>query len=83
MSKIQEKGGVMEMDELYTIDEIMAKLKVSRQTVYRHMDSGVLPFVQLGGQRRFIGKQVMDALKRMQASQSVDNLRAGSNVSKY
>lgn len=54
------------MDQLYTVNEMMALLKVSRATIYNYCDRGVLPYVPLEGGKRFIGSQVMKALKDLQ-----------------
>lgn len=63
MNKIQEEGGNMQMDELFTVNEMMAKLKVSKATFYRLMREGSVPFILVGEQRRFIGREVMKTLK--------------------
>lgn len=65
------------MDQLYTIDEMMEFLKVSRATVYNLMDGGVIPYVQVQGKRRFIGSQVMTALKRLQVQQIQAKMLSG------
>ncbi len=67
------------MDQLYTIEEIQGLMKVSRPTLYRYMDEGIIPFVQIGGQRRFIGSQVMTAIKRLQVQQVQARLRGNSS----
>lgn len=63
------------MDQLYTVDEMMVFLKVSRPTMYNYMTEGVIPYVQVGGTRRFIGSQVMKALKDLQTRQNVEKVR--------
>jgi len=63
------KGGYTAMDELFTIEEMMSKLKVSRETIYRYMSRGILPYVTIGSRRRFIGRQVMKAIRDIQAMQ--------------
>jgi excisionase family DNA binding protein len=75
MVKMLEEGGVSDMEELYTVDEVADKLKVSKVTLYSYMKDGIVPFVKLGGQRRFIGSQVMSAIKKIQTVQSVQSLR--------
>lgn len=72
---VLEEGGIKSMEELYTVDEIMAFLKISRDTLYRYMRDGIIPFVQIGGQRRFIGTQVSKAIKDLQKRQHVNGLR--------
>jgi len=80
-SKIH-KGGVSNMDQLYTVDEMISLFKVSRGTLYNYMNSGILPYVELPGGRRFIGSQVMKALKDMQTRQNVEKTRDFASVSK-
>lgn len=70
------------MDQLYTVDEVMNLLKVSRPTLYRFMEDGVVPYVQLGGQRRFIGNQLMSAIKKMQIVQNQSKMRDLVSVQK-
>lgn len=65
------------MDNLYTVDEMMNFLRVSRAKLYRLMEGGVIPFVQIEGQRRFIGGQVMTAIKRMQVQQVQSKMLSG------
>jgi excisionase family DNA binding protein len=36
------------MEEYFTIDEVMEKIKVSRQTVYNWMNSGKLKYLKIG-----------------------------------
>ena len=64
------------VNALYTMDEMMAKLKVSRETLYNFMKRGIIPFVKLGGQRRFLGSQVSLAIKNLQKSQLIESLRS-------
>lgn len=68
MSGLLERGGEA-MDELFTIEEMRSKLKISRDCLYNYMEKGIIPFVKVGGQRRFIGSQVMKAIKTMQIQQ--------------
>lgn len=74
-ANFDEEGGREKMEELYTVDEMMALLKVSRDTLYRYMSDGIVPFVQVEGKRRFFGSQVNKALKEMQKRQMIDSLR--------
>lgn len=74
MDKNKERG-VNDMDQLYTVDELMGFLKVSRATLYDLMANNVIPYVQVQGKRRFIGGQVMGALKRMQVQQVQSKVR--------
>lgn len=69
-----EKGENNFMDQLYTVNEMMSLMKVSRGTIYRFCDNGILPYVQVGGARRFIGSQVMKAIKNLQKRQVLESL---------
>lgn len=40
-------------DVLLTVKEVMATLKISRATIYRHIDAGILTPVKIGGATRF------------------------------
>lgn len=61
-----KKGGAVNMDELFTIEEMMSRLKVSRDTLYNWMNAGLIPYVQIGGRRRFIGSRVMKAIRNLE-----------------
>lgn len=65
----------MEVDNLLTIEELMALLKISRAKVYRMIDSGTMPYVRVGGQFRFIEREVLKALKDATKSFQVARLR--------
>lgn len=77
-SKNLGKGGAVEMDELYTVEEVSEKLKISRASLYRYMSNGLIPYVQLGGQKRFIGSQVQRAIRDMQTRQIQAQLKKAS-----
>ncbi len=51
------------MEDYYTIEEIAKKLRVSRVTVYRWMQSGALRYV-MAGERRRIPQSALDAFLR-------------------
>lgn len=53
----------MTMSELLTLDELAAFLKVSRDTVYRMAQRGIIPGVKVGSQWRFAQAEVMEELK--------------------
>jgi len=61
--EIVQEGGKIGMDQLYTVDEMMHLLKVSRPKIYTLMKRNEIPFIMVGGQRRFVGKEVMKALR--------------------
>ncbi len=48
------------MEQFYTVEEVAAALKVTRQTVYRWMQTGALRYV-LAGERRRIPQSALDA----------------------
>lgn len=41
------------MDELFTVKEVLAKLKITRATLYRYMAQGKITPVKLGGRTMF------------------------------
>ncbi len=45
-------------DKLFTIEEVMAYLKVSRKTLYRYMNSSALEY-QFVGERRRISQEAI------------------------
>ena len=73
--KIFEERRKNSMDELYTVEEMLGILKVSRGTLYTMMDEGLIPFVKIRGHRRFIARQVMTAIKEIQKVQQINSLR--------
>ena len=48
------------MEQFYTVKEVAVTLKVTRQTIYRWMQSGGLRYV-LAGDRRRIPQSALDA----------------------
>lgn len=71
-------GSLANMDQLFKINEMQSLLKVSRAQLYRLMNAKIIPFVYLGKERRFIGSQVMKAIKTMQTNQLQNSLRGVS-----
>lgn len=67
------------MDELYTVAEMTARLKVSRETLYAWMKAKIIPYVQIGGKRRFMASQVTKALKNLQMRQNQEAILNGRN----
>ncbi len=51
------------MEDYYTIEEVAQKLRVTRTTVYRWMQSGALRYV-MAGERRRIPQSALDAFLR-------------------
>lgn len=72
--KTLKEGGKEVMDELYTVEEMMGFLKVSRDTLYRFMNEKKIPYVRIGAHRRFIAKQVNKAIRDMQLAQQREEI---------
>ena len=51
------------MEQFYTVEEVAAALKVTRQTIYRWMQSGALRYV-LAGERRRVPQSALDTFLR-------------------
>ena len=51
------------MEQFYTVDEVAKALKVTRQSVYRWMQSGQLRYVMVGDRRR-ISQSALNAFIR-------------------
>jgi len=45
-------------DEIYTSDEVVEKLKISKETLYRYIKSGKLKAKKIGREYRFIGRDL-------------------------
>jgi excisionase family DNA binding protein len=72
--QILMEGGNLIMDELYTVEEMTKILKVSRETLYRFMNDGKIPYVRIGSHRRFIARQVNKAIRDMQLAQQREEI---------
>lgn len=53
---------VFKDDEIYTSDEVVEKLKISKETLYRYIKSGKLKAKKIGREYRFIGKDLNEFL---------------------
>lgn len=51
--------------ELWTIDDLIAYLKLPKATVYEHVARGTIPVVKIGKHRRFIPDEVERALRKL------------------
>jgi len=49
---------VFKDDEIYTSDEVVEKLKISKETLYRYIKSGKLKAKKIGREYRFIGRDL-------------------------
>lgn len=57
--------GEKKQQELWTIEELQAYLKLPLSTTYQLVAQGKIPVVKLGKHRRFIPSDVELALKRL------------------
>ena len=53
--------------ELWTIDQVIAYLKVPRSTVYEYVAMEKIPSVKIGRHRRFIPDEVEKAIRKLPA----------------
>lgn len=52
------------LQELLTCNELAARLKITRRTVYRMLREGRIPCQRVGGQWRFVWEEVIESLKQ-------------------
>jgi len=52
------------MEELFSVQEVAKILKLSTSTIYRHVESGVFPFLRVGTNIRFSESHVHMFLAR-------------------
>lgn len=72
---MMQEGGVKNMDELYTVEEMMTRLKISRDTLYNWMNDGIIPYIQIRKRRRFEAKEVNKALKKLRVQKPFSEVR--------
>ncbi len=53
------------VDKLYTEREVMDMLRISRATLYRHIDNGLIKPLKLGGKVLFTESELDRLLKKM------------------
>lgn len=53
--------------ELFTLDDIADRLRLSRPSLYRLIDAGALGSVKIGRSRRITRRQLTDFLDRVEA----------------
>ena len=58
----------MTLEPLYTVEEACKFLKVSRQTLYRYMDDGLLEYVEIPAGRRFRREHLEGLLSKSKGS---------------
>ena len=62
MGKARDKSAVLEgmgLDNLMTVKEVAALLRVSPQTLYKMLEQGSIPAVRIGNQWRFDRERVI------------------------
>lgn len=52
------------MEELFTIQEVAVKLKLSTSTLYRYVETGKIPHKKIGRKIRFTNSHVNDFLSK-------------------
>lgn len=60
------------MQNLLTVKEVAALLRVSAQTLYKMLDNGEIPAVKVGSQWRFDRDRIRDWLQQRSSEGSVD-----------
>lgn len=53
--------------ELWTMDELIAYLKIPRSTVYMYVAMEKIPSIKIGRHKRFIPDEVERAIKKLSA----------------
>lgn len=53
------------VEKLYTVKEVMDMLRISRATLYRHIDNRLLKPLKLGGKVLFTESELNNLLKRL------------------
>ena len=53
------------VDKLYTVKEVLDMLRISRATLYRHMESGLIKPLKLGRRVLFTEDELNNLLKRL------------------
>jgi excisionase family DNA binding protein len=60
------------MQNLLTVKEVAALLRVSAQTLYKMLDNGEIPAVKVGSQWRFDRDRIRDWLQQRSSEGSAD-----------
>lgn len=71
------------MEQFYTVEEVASALKVTRQTVYRWMQSGALRYVMAGERRRITKAALDDFLKEGRTEDVEENTPGEQPENKY
>ncbi len=53
------------VEKLYTVNEVVEMLRISRATLYRHIESGLLKPLKLGGKVLFSESELDRLIKRL------------------
>jgi len=67
------------MEQFYTVEEVATTLKVTRQTVYRWMQSGALRYV-LAGERRRVTQSALDAFLKEGKPEELEETSEGITI---
>jgi excisionase family DNA binding protein len=65
------------IENLMTVKEVAALLRVSPQTLYKMLEQGSIPAVKIGSQWRFDRDQIKDWLKGRTATTSANGTSDG------
>jgi excisionase family DNA binding protein len=59
----------MPLDNLMTVKEVSALLRVSQQTLYKMLEQGTIPALKIGNQWRFDRNRVLEWIQQGGASE--------------
>lgn len=62
----RSKEGHRVVEKLYTVSEVLNMLRISRATLYRHIDSGLIKPLKLGGKVLFTESEISGLIERLQ-----------------
>jgi excisionase family DNA binding protein len=54
------------IEKLYTVKEVLDMLRISRATLYRHIDAGLIKPSKFGGKVLFTEKELERVIKHME-----------------
>lgn len=63
-SAVSRCPSMMSLDNLLTVKEVSALLRVSPQTLYKMLEQGCIPALRIGNQWRFERQRVLEWLER-------------------
>lgn len=62
------KGNEKDKNEILTTDELCSWLKLSRVTVWQLTKNGILPFIRIGNQKRYLKSDVLKKMKEFKSN---------------